>query len=69
MDPVYLISYIFSHGPAPPQLDSADVDNSGDINVADTQKMYSYIFGNEPMLLICPSWNVPIERETQINNQ
>jgi hypothetical protein len=49
-DAVYLISYIFSDGPAPYPLVAADVDCSGDIDIDDVVYLINYIFadGNAP---------------------
>jgi len=47
-DAVYLIAYIFSHGPAPSPLASGDADCSGDINIADVVYLISYIFSYGP---------------------
>jgi hypothetical protein len=44
-DAVYLISYIFSSGPAPVPLASGDADCSGFVDIADTVYLVSYIFG------------------------
>ena len=43
-DVVYLIAYIFSGGPAPDPLASAEVDCSGSINIADAVYLIEYIF-------------------------
>ena len=45
-DAVYLISYIFSHGPVPSPLAAGDADCSGDINIADCVYLISYIFSH-----------------------
>ncbi|MCX6832236.1 MAG: SBBP repeat-containing protein, partial [candidate division Zixibacteria bacterium] len=47
-DAVYLISYIFSHGPAPSPLAAGDTDCSGDINIADAVYLINYIFSHGP---------------------
>jgi|GEM_PF-2505348 len=47
-DAVYLISYIFSHGPAPSPLAAGDADCSGDINIADCVYLINYIFSHGP---------------------
>ncbi len=47
-DAVYLIAYIFSHGPAPSPLAAGDADCSGDINIADVVYLISYIFSHGP---------------------
>ncbi|TFH65458.1 MAG: hypothetical protein E4G91_02430 [Candidatus Zixiibacteriota bacterium] len=41
---VYLISYIFSSGPAPVPLASGDVDGSGSVDISDTVYLLNYIF-------------------------
>jgi hypothetical protein len=43
-DVVYLVSYIFSGGPAPVPLASADVDCGGTVNIADAVYLIEYIF-------------------------
>jgi hypothetical protein len=43
-DVVYLISYIFSAGPAPVLLASGDVDCSGSVDISDVVYLISYIF-------------------------
>ena len=43
-DVVYLVAYIFSGGPAPDPLASADVDCSGSLNIADAVYLIEYIF-------------------------
>jgi hypothetical protein len=47
-DVVYLISYIFSGGPAPNPLAAGDADCSGDINIADAVYLIAYIFSGGP---------------------
>ena len=49
-DVVYLISYIFSSGPAPEPLESGDADCSGDVDIDDVVYLIGYIFsgGNAP---------------------
>jgi hypothetical protein len=47
-DAVYLIAYIFSHGPAPVPLSAGDSNCSGDINVADVVYLVDYIFSHGP---------------------
>ena len=43
-DVVYLISYIFSSGPAPVPLASGDVNCSGSVSISDVVYLISYIF-------------------------
>ena len=43
-DVVYLISYVFSGGPAPDPIESGDVDCSGAVDVDDVVYLISYIF-------------------------
>ena len=43
-DVVYLIAYIFSGGPAPSPLESADADCSGGIDIDDVVYLIAYIF-------------------------
>ncbi|MFH1891545.1 MAG: right-handed parallel beta-helix repeat-containing protein [Candidatus Zixiibacteriota bacterium] len=47
-DVVYLISYIFSGGPAPSPLCCADVDCSGAVDIDDVVYLISYIFSGGP---------------------
>jgi subtilisin family serine protease len=43
-DAVYLINYIFSHGPAPNPLLAADANNDGSIDISDAVYLVNYIF-------------------------
>ncbi len=43
-DVVYLISYVFSGGPEPPNPQSADVNCSGDIDIDDITYLIGYVF-------------------------
>jgi len=49
-DVVYLITYIFSGGPAPDPLESGDTDCSGGVDIDDVVYLIAYIFsgGNAP---------------------
>jgi hypothetical protein len=47
-DAVYLITYIFSGGPAPDPPASGDVDCSGDADIDDVVYLITYIFGGGP---------------------
>ncbi len=47
-DIVYTISYVFSGGPAPDPLESADVDCSGGVDIDDTVFLIDYVFGTGP---------------------
>ncbi len=47
-DAVYVISYIFSGGPAPNPLESGDVDCSGIIDIDDVVYLITYIFSGGP---------------------
>jgi len=47
-DVVYLVSYIFSGGPAPKPLAAGDADCSGDIDIADCVYLINYIFSVGP---------------------
>ena len=47
-DVVYLISYIFSGGPAPMPLLSGDADCSGGVNISDAVYLIGYIFSGGP---------------------
>lgn len=50
-DPVYLIAYVFSGGPAPSPLKSGDADGSGMVSVSDAVYLINYIFsgGSAPV--------------------
>ena len=47
-DAVYLIAYIFSHGPAPSPLAAGDADCDGVITIADVVYLIAYIFSGGP---------------------
>jgi hypothetical protein len=47
-DTVYLITYIFSGGPAPDPMEAGDADCSGDIDIDDVVYLITYIFGGGP---------------------
>jgi hypothetical protein len=47
-DVVYLISYIFSGGPAPDPVESGDADCSGGIDIDDVVYLIAYIFSGGP---------------------
>ncbi len=47
-DAVYLISYIFSGGPAPETTTHGDADCSGNITISDAVYMIAYIFSGGP---------------------
>ncbi|GEM_PF-5004905 len=47
-DVVYLVAFIFTHGPAPSPLAAADADCSGDVTIADCVYLISYIFSHGP---------------------
>lgn len=47
-DAVFIVSYIFKGGEAPPWLCAADVNGDSDINVADAVYLVSYIFKGGP---------------------
>ncbi len=44
----YLVAYIFQSGPAPRPLNSADVDHSCQIDVADLVKLVGRVYHNDP---------------------
>ncbi|MCK4372370.1 MAG: dockerin type I repeat-containing protein, partial [candidate division Zixibacteria bacterium] len=52
-DLVYLVDYMFTAGPPPPNMEMADVDGSGDIDISDLVYLVDYMFngGPEP---VCP---------------
>jgi hypothetical protein len=47
-DAVYLITYIFSGGPAPDPLEAGDADCNGIVNISDAVYLISYIFAGGP---------------------
>jgi len=47
-DAVYLISYVFSGGPAPCPLSNGDADCSGIVNISDAVYLIAYIFSGGP---------------------
>ena len=47
-DAVYLVTYIFSGGPAPVPLLSGDANCDGVVNISDAVYLISYIFGGGP---------------------
>lgn len=47
-DVVYLIDYVFSGGPPPPELEAADVNCDFVVNIADIVYLIDYIFGGGP---------------------
>ena len=48
-DAVFLISYIFSGGPAPNPLVSGDANCSGSVNISDVVYLIAYIFSGGPV--------------------
>jgi subtilisin family serine protease len=44
----YLMNFIFLHGPAPPNPNTADVNASGSIDLADVSYLISYLFEGGP---------------------
>jgi hypothetical protein len=47
-DVVYLINYLFVHGPAPNPIEHADVDRDGKVNIADVVYLINYLFIDGP---------------------
>lgn len=47
-DAVYLISYLFSEGPAPDPLEAGDVDCNGLVTVSDAVYLIQYLFAQGP---------------------
>lgn len=47
-DAVYVISYIFSGGPAPSPMAAGDCDCNGFVNISDAVYLIGYIFGSGP---------------------
>ncbi len=53
-DLVYIVTYMFASGPAPPQMELVDVDGSGyGPDIADLVYLVTYMFQGGPAL-ICP---------------
>ncbi|MDH3889925.1 MAG: VCBS domain-containing protein [candidate division Zixibacteria bacterium] len=53
-DLVYIIDYMFNAGPAPPCLEEADIDGSGEINIGDLVYLVDYMFNDGPAPQACP---------------
>jgi hypothetical protein len=47
-DAVYIVTYVFRGGPAPPVMDAADSNCDGKVNVGDAVYLVSYIFRSGP---------------------
>ena len=43
-DPIYLLNFLFAHGPVPPCKDAADANDDGTLNLADAIKILGYLF-------------------------
>ncbi len=43
-DPIYLLNYLFGHGPVPPCLDAADANDDGLLNLSDAIAILAYLF-------------------------
>jgi len=52
-DLVYLVDYMFTSGPPPPDLDAANVDGLGEIDISDLVYLVDYMFTGGPPP-ICP---------------
>jgi hypothetical protein len=52
-DLVYLVDYMFTGGPPPPNLDAANIDGIGDIDIADLVHLVDYMF-NGGAAPVCP---------------
>ncbi len=52
-DPIYVLAYLFAHGPAPSPLSKADVNGSGAVDIADAIYLLSYLFAHG-QVPICP---------------
>lgn len=50
-DPVFIISYIWKHGPAPNPLDAGDANGDSSVNVGDAVYLVNYVFkgGSAPV--------------------
>ncbi len=65
-DAVYLIDYIFSHGPAPNPLLAGDANGDGTINVADAVYLIEYIFsGGAAPCQASPGYKASTEIKTK----
>jgi hypothetical protein len=47
-DVIYLLNYLFAHGPAPSPLEAGDADCSGEVDVADVIFLLNYLFIGGP---------------------
>ncbi len=47
-DAVYLIAYIFAHGPAPQSDELGDANCSGNVNISDAVYLIAFIFSHGP---------------------
>jgi hypothetical protein len=47
-DAVFLLNYLFAHGPAPAPLEAGDVDCSGEVDVGDLIFLVNYLFISGP---------------------
>ncbi len=54
-DLVYLHSYLFLEGPAPPCMDQADANCSGNVTISDYLFIHSYLFLSGPEPIFCQS--------------
>lgn len=53
-DIVYLVNYLFKHGPAPNPLCKADVNHDHRVTVADVVYLVNYLFKGGPPLHLMP---------------
>lgn len=54
-DGVYLLAYLFSGGPAPVNMDAADVNDDGLVNVVDASYIFDYVTGGSAPLSPFPN--------------
>ena len=53
-DLVFLVDFMFIHGPAPPVFEEADMDATGEIDIADLVLLVEYMFTGGPPPEPCP---------------
>ncbi len=49
-DAIFLINYIFKHGPAPQNMITADLNEDGQVDTGDAVAIVNYIFRGQPIL-------------------
>jgi hypothetical protein len=54
-DAIYIVNFIFAHGPPPRPVAAGDTDCSGSITITDAVVIVNYIFGGGPApCSLCP---------------